>query len=206
MVVIFPVMNLRLMAVAGAVALTVALRLAVESAGPVGDELGGSAHRAERVDDKPSSAAADKPSETGDKPYKSYKADSKPHKDQPAPQRSQSTLSPGLAIAARCGPEIVSPEGIEAQTCVLTRGRDTWARTYYRNATGGHLTSVLTLMAPGGRTVQMHCSVGADDEPGVCETPREQSAGDARAYTAVAEFAESAGGSLLLRSGSNSAM
>ena len=76
MVVIFPVMNLRLMAVAGAVALTVALRLAVESAGPVGDELGGSAHRAERVDDKPSSAAADKPSETGDKPYKSYKADS----------------------------------------------------------------------------------------------------------------------------------
>ena len=37
---------------------------------------------------------------------------------------------------ARCGPELSSPDGIEAQTCVLTQERDTWARTYYRNATG----------------------------------------------------------------------
>ncbi|MEU3792103.1 hypothetical protein AB0F07_20260 [Streptomyces fructofermentans] len=111
---------------------------------------------------------------------------------------------PGLAVMAVCGPELTAPEGVEAQTCVLTRGRDTWARTYYRNATGAPLTSVLTLMGPADRTVLMHCSTGADDEPGMCETPRERTAGDARAYTAVAEFAEGADGPLLLRSGSNS--
>ncbi|MFF3484819.1 hypothetical protein ACFYXC_16375 [Streptomyces sp. NPDC002701] len=118
--------------------------------------------------------------------------------------RSPLTLGVGLATAARCGPELASPDGIEAQTCVLTQGRDTWARTYYRNATGDDLTSVLTLMVPGDRTVRMHCALGADDEPGVCETPRERTVEDASAYMAVAEFAESADGPLLLRSGSNS--
>ncbi len=110
----------------------------------------------------------------------------------------------GLATAARCGPELASPDGIEAQTCVLTQGRETWARTYYRNATGDDLASVLTLMTPGGRTVRMHCAVGADDEPEVCETPRERTADDASEYMAVAEFAKGADGPLLLRSGSNS--
>ncbi|WP_443061481.1 hypothetical protein [Streptomyces sp. NBC_00414] len=110
----------------------------------------------------------------------------------------------GLATAARCGPELASPDGIEAQTCVLTQGRETWARTYYRNATGDDLRSVLTLMAPGDRTVRMYCAVGADDEPEVCETPRERTAGEASRYTAVAEFAKDADGPLLLRSGSNS--
>ncbi|MEW2566025.1 hypothetical protein [Streptomyces sp. NPDC047070] len=117
------------------------------------------------------------------------------------------TLGVGLATAARCGPELASPDGIEAQTCVLTQGRETWARTYYRNATGDALTSVLTLLAPGGRTVRMYCAVGADDEPGVCETPRERTVGDASEYSAIAEFAgsaEGAEGPLLLRSGSNS--
>ncbi|WP_318658076.1 hypothetical protein [Streptomyces dioscori] len=117
------------------------------------------------------------------------------------------TLGVGLATAARCGPELASPDGIEAQTCVLTQGRETWARTYYRNATGDALTSVLTLLAPGGRTVRMHCAVGADDEPGVCETPRERTVGDVSEYSAIAEFAKSAEGAdgpLLLRSGSNS--
>jgi hypothetical protein len=108
--------------------------------------------------------------------------------------------------AARCGPELTSPEGVEAQTCVLTEGPDAWARTYYRNATGSELTSVLTLMAPGGRTVQTHCTVEADDEPGACETPREPRRGKSAEYTAVAEFAESGDAEtspLLLRSGSN---
>ncbi|MFH8464999.1 hypothetical protein [Streptomyces sp. NPDC017991] len=117
------------------------------------------------------------------------------------------TLGAGLATAARCGPELASPDGIEAQTCVLTQGRETWARTYYRNATGDSLTSVLTLLAPGGRTLRMYCAVGADDEPGACETPRERTAGDASEYSAIAEFAgsdEGADGPLLLRSGSNS--
>ncbi|MEV5144393.1 hypothetical protein AB0L14_08070 [Streptomyces sp. NPDC052727] len=111
----------------------------------------------------------------------------------------------GLATAARCGPELTSPDGIEAQTCVLTRGEDTWARTYYRNATGRSLDSVLSLMGPGDRTVQMRCATGADDEPATCETPRERSRGGPDAYTAVTEFAERGPeGALLLRSGSNS--
>ncbi|MFE5632335.1 hypothetical protein [Streptomyces sp. NPDC056543] len=110
--------------------------------------------------------------------------------------------------ASHCGPDLTSPDGIEAQTCVLTEGSDTWARTYYRNAGGQHLDSLLTLMGPGGRTVQVRCAVPAQDEPGACETPREPSRGAASAYSAVAEFAGSGeGGStpLLLRAGSNMA-
>ncbi|KUL43889.1 hypothetical protein ADL12_06715 [Streptomyces regalis] len=130
--------------------------------------------------------------------------------DAKAPSTEPSTTSSlllglGLATAARCGPELTSPEGIEAQTCVLTQGDETWARTYFRNATGGALDSVLSLMGPGGRTVQMRCAGGAEDEPGTCETPRERTRGNLDAYTAVAEFASRAGsGPLLLRSASNS--
>ncbi|MFJ7064283.1 hypothetical protein [Streptomyces sp. NPDC101115] len=108
--------------------------------------------------------------------------------------------------ATRCGPELASPDGVEAQTCVVTEGADTWARTYYRNRTGQELDAVLTLMAPGGRTVQVRCAVEARDEPGTCETPREPVRGGADAYTAVAEFAGAGEGGntpLLLRSGSN---
>ncbi|MEN8649911.1 hypothetical protein ABCR94_04445 [Streptomyces sp. 21So2-11] len=114
---------------------------------------------------------------------------------------------PGLAprTAAQCGPELSSPEGIEAQTCVLTEGANVWARAYYRNATGEELRAVLTLMGPAGRTVQMYCAVGAEDEPGVCETPSEPIGGKAAQYTAVSEFAAGGGRPLLLRSGSNSA-
>ncbi|MEU0388024.1 hypothetical protein [Streptomyces chartreusis] len=114
-------------------------------------------------------------------------------------------LGPGLSTAVRCGPELSSPEGVEAQTCVVTQAADTWARTYYRNATGEALDAVLTLMGPGARTVRITCAVGTEDEPGTCETPREPARGDLAAYTAVAEFARRAGqGPLLLRSGSNS--
>jgi hypothetical protein len=121
------------------------------------------------------------------------------------PSRTPLLLGLGMATAARCGPEVTSPDGVEAQTCVLTQGTDTWARTYYRNATGSALAAVLSFMGPGGRTVQMRCAVGADDEPGTCETPRERGRGGPGEYTAVAEFARGAGdGPLLLRSGSNS--
>ncbi|WP_037674763.1 hypothetical protein [Streptomyces griseus] len=126
----------------------------------------------------------------------------------PGPVRSPLLLGLGLATAARCGPELTSPDGIEAQTCVLTQGEDTWARTYFRNATGGALDTVLSLMGPDERTVQTHCLVGAEDEPATCETPRERSRGQLDAYTAVAEFAKASAregeGSLLLRSGNNS--
>ncbi|WP_107481459.1 hypothetical protein [Streptomyces malaysiense] len=122
-----------------------------------------------------------------------------------APGRSPALLDLGLATAARCGPQLSSPEGIEAQTCVLIQGADTWARTYYRNATGESLDAELSLMGPGGRTTRTRCDTGADDEPATCETPREHSRGGADAYTAVAEFAaRGPAGALLLRSGSNS--
>ncbi|MFI1014466.1 hypothetical protein [Streptomyces sp. NPDC020965] len=112
---------------------------------------------------------------------------------------------------ALCGPEVASAVGVEAQTCVLNKGQHTWARTYYRNTTGAELSSVLTLMGPDARTVQINCSVEAGGEPGVCETPKETSRGvvmdGAREYSAVAEFAAAGGADqnpLLLRVGSNS--
>ncbi|MFZ3498832.1 hypothetical protein ACODT5_37415 [Streptomyces sp. 5.8] len=106
---------------------------------------------------------------------------------------------------ARCGPELSSPQGVEAQTCVLSGEGRTWGRSYYRNASGRALDAVLTVMGPAGRTVQIRCAVGAGDEPGLCETPRESSAGDPEDYSAVAEFAvPDDEGALLLRSGSNS--
>ena len=165
----------------------VALPLAVASAGPAGDEdrTVVRAPARETVRSSP------------------HEEDAKARSD--APSRSPLLLGLGLATAVRCGPELTSSGGIEAQTCVLTQGEDTWARTYYRNVTGGAVDSVLSLMGPAGRTVQMKCAVGADDEPGMCETPREHAHGGPDAYTAVAEFASHPGsGSLLLRSGSNS--
>ncbi len=144
-------------------------------------------------------------------------SDSKPVADAKSsarPSRQTAETDPTAAVSpvipasvALCGPEVTSPGGLEAQTCVLSQGRDTWARTYYRNTTGTELRSVLTLMGPGSRTLQINCVVGADDEPGACETPREPSRGDAGGYSAVAEFAsadDSGEGPLLLRAGSNS--
>ncbi|MFC9506574.1 hypothetical protein [Streptomyces sp. NPDC057002] len=184
----------RLLALAGVVAVcAVALPLAVASAGsvrggpasrPVHDEVRpGPGGPSSGADDKALGASGAAPSAVPTLP----------------------TLGQGLATAVRCGPEVSSPDGIEAQTCVVTQGARTWARTYYRNATGEALDAVLTLMEPGARTVRMTCAVSADDEPRTCETPREPVRGNLAAYTAVAEFARRAGeGPLLLRSGSNS--
>ncbi|GAA3795748.1 hypothetical protein GCM10022403_032080 [Streptomyces coacervatus] len=161
----------------------IALPLAVASAGPVGDD-GRTVVRA---------------------PARHAVRASPRAEDAKAPSATPLLLGLGLATAARCGPELTSPDGVEAQTCVLTQGEDTWARTYYRNVTGKALDSALSLMGPGGRTVQLSCVVGADDEPGMCETPRQHTRGALDGYTAVAEFAGQAGrGPLLLRSGSNS--
>ncbi|WP_050499985.1 hypothetical protein [Streptomyces globisporus] len=107
--------------------------------------------------------------------------------------------------AARCGPEVVAPEGVEAQTCVMARGDTVWARVYYRNATGEELRSVLTLMGPGGRTVELHCAPAAHDEPDTCQTPGVPSSGKPGSATAVAEFVGAGPveeAPLLLRAGS----
>ncbi|WP_437017925.1 hypothetical protein [Streptomyces sp. enrichment culture] len=117
-------------------------------------------------------------------------------------------LGLGAATAVRCGPELTSSGGVEAQTCLLVQPERTWARTSYRNATGGPLHLAVSLRGPGGRTVRMHCAVGEEDEPGTCETPRERLRGEPGAYSAVAEFTApddgTATGRLLLRTGSNS--
>ncbi|OII60831.1 hypothetical protein BJP40_08165 [Streptomyces sp. CC53] len=109
--------------------------------------------------------------------------------------------------AARCGPPLVSPGGVEAQTCVLTEGAETWGRTYYRNTSGEALRAVLSLMGPAGRTVRTHCAISRGDEPGACETPREKGRGPIEEYTAVAEFAADGDpeSPLLLRAASNPA-
>jgi hypothetical protein len=204
-----PHSRLRLLGLLTVVVLTVLLPLAGASAGPVGDTAAedslnsgepptGGAGSADKVDDKPGA------SESGTADTAATDAAGKARRSHGRPPGSSFLTGLGITTKARCGPELASPDGIEAQTCVLTQGRDTWARTYYRNATGGPLSSVLTLMAPGGRTVQMHCAVGAQDEPGTCDTPRERTSGEASDYSAVAEFAgDGDAGPLLLRSGSN---
>lgn len=63
---------------------------------------------------------------------------------------------------ASCGPQLTSPQGLEAQTCTIGEDGDTWARTYYSNTTGRPLDGVLTLMLPDGRTVQVRCAITAD--------------------------------------------
>ncbi|MFF8591637.1 hypothetical protein ACF061_09335 [Streptomyces sp. NPDC015220] len=175
--------RVRLLALAGVVACAAVLPLTVASAGQVGDQ-----------DPAPARSAVRSPP-LGD--------DGAPPA---APRRSTPLLlGLGLATAARCGPEVASPEGVEAQTCVLSQGEETWARAYYRNATGEPLDAALTLMGPGDRTVRARCAPQSDDEPQTCETPREHTRGAPAGYTAVAEFARPGGqGSLLLRSGSNS--
>ncbi|MFJ3335546.1 hypothetical protein [Streptomyces sp. NPDC086766] len=185
-------MNLRLLALLGVVTGAVVLPFAVASAGPVDSE---------------GRAAAPRPLSRGDDkmPRDGHRV---PSGDDGAPSKAR-TASPlllglGLATAARCGPEVTSPGGVEAQTCVLTQGEDTWARAYYRNATGKALDAALSLMAPGDRAVQTRCALDGSDEPGTCETPREHTRGTPAAYSAVAEFAAPGGrGPLLLRSGSN---
>ncbi|MEQ8145819.1 hypothetical protein [Streptomyces sp. OP7] len=120
-----------------------------------------------------------------------------------------------LSTALRCGPALSSPEGVEAQTCVVVRGEDIWARAYHRNLTGRTLDAALALLGPDGRSVRSRCVVSAGDDPSLCETPRVRIVGAPLEYTAVAEFARDAasagdagdgdGRRLLLRSGSNSA-
>ncbi|HEY8982683.1 MAG TPA: hypothetical protein VIU15_24245 [Streptomyces sp.] len=179
-------MNLRLLALGATALCAVALPLTIASAGQTGEEGTG------LVDDAVRAVVPGK------------------YDDQKAPGASLTPtparlLGLGLATAARCGPELASPDGVEAQTCVLTQGEETWARTYYRNATGRPLEAVLSLLGPDGRTVQLRCAAGAEDEPTSCETPRSRTRGSLDAYTAVTEFAHGGDGPLLLRSGSNSA-
>ncbi|WP_223206043.1 hypothetical protein [Streptomyces xanthii] len=190
--------RLRLSGLACAVVLAAALPLAGAFAGPVDDGAGGRHADAAPGDTAPGHPAREDTTH-GDPTRKDLTGEA------PAPARGSLLGAPDRSTASRCGPQLVSPEGVEAQTCVLTQSDDTWARTYYRNATGAALSAVLTLMAPDGRTVQITCAVGGGDEPGLCETPRGRTRGAAAEYQAVAEYASDAESPLLLRAGSNSA-
>ncbi|MFG2115024.1 hypothetical protein ACGFRB_20690 [Streptomyces sp. NPDC048718] len=127
----------------------------------------------------------------------------------PEPDPDTAPAPAPLPVVTRCGLELSSPDGVEAQTCVVSEGAGVRARTYYRNATGRELDAVLTFLAPAGRTVQVRCAIEARDEPGTCQTPMEpREESRAAEYSAVAEFAGSGEGDstpLLLRSGSNGA-
>ncbi|MFC5801275.1 hypothetical protein [Streptomyces formicae] len=202
-------MNIRTTGLALAVVCAALLPIAA-SAGPVSE--GGSANGSE--------SGSESGSKNGSAKAPQYVSGNVLGNDKTAGRRgilAETDAAPAAAAvpardrtSERCGPELTSPDGVEAQTCVLAEGPDTWARTYYRNATGGELSSVLSLMGPGGRTVQTHCVVEAGDEPAACETPREKARGEVGEYAAVAEFAGSGDledpgeGPLLLRSGSNS--
>ncbi|MEW5654531.1 hypothetical protein ABGT92_04220 [Streptomyces cinereoruber] len=190
-----PPVNLRVVALGAAVTAAVLLPL-VATAEPAGED--GSLWKG--LGSGPRTPEATVPEISAGTP-------SEPPAVAPAPSVSPDPPAPAVSErVARCGPELASPGGVEAQTCVLNEGVDVWARAYYRNATGQELDAFLTLMAPGGRTVQVRCAVPAQDEPGTCETPRERGAGTVAAYTGVAEFAgadEAGSTPLLLRAGSN---
>ncbi|MFD7105366.1 hypothetical protein [Streptomyces celluloflavus] len=213
----------RLTALAGAAALAAAVPLAAATAGPA-DTAAPDARR--------TSAAAPHGS-TGQRPGQDADAGAAPGADRRgdaadaarAEYGSTPTGRPRTAAApdrhpplradgrrtVRCGPELASPQRIEAQTCVLAEGGRTWAGTYYRNPTGDPLRAVLTLLRPDRSSVQVHCELAAADGPGVCETSAAATVGPAGArqdrwpYDAVAEFSDAAGERLLLRAGSNSA-
>ncbi|GAA0352170.1 hypothetical protein GCM10010319_31610 [Streptomyces blastmyceticus] len=201
--------NLRMIALASVVALAIVLPLAAATAGPAGPASPEKARgrtgspKGERGRTSAPLAAAGSASdlrEPGPEPAPSPAVDAGEGFD------GQRSGGDDVRDSTRCGPELAAPEGVEAQTCVLRQGADTWARTYYRNATGGPLTAVLTLMDPEGRTVEVQCRMGPSDDPDGCETPHAPTVRDPRerdAYSAVAEIA-GADGRLLLRSGSNS--
>ncbi|PJE96499.1 hypothetical protein CUT44_18595 [Streptomyces carminius] len=189
--------SLRLIALASTVALAVALPLAAATAGPDSPYASGLRHTAA-------------PSPTPAPPA----APAAPAPGAPAaPGSAELAIPPELLsdvglseVTAVCGAQAAAPEGVRAQTCVLTRDSTTWGRMYYRNTTGEPLPGALSLTGPDGRTVHMPCALPATDRPGACDTPaRRRTAGtrpDGEPYAAVAEIGAPDGERLLLRSGS----
>ncbi|WP_269855304.1 hypothetical protein [Streptomyces sp. RPT161] len=212
--------NLRMIALASVAALAVALPLAAATAGPaehgkasaktpglVGDAsrnasrgaAGGAPGRT--ADGKPGESPSEAAGLLGDS---GLGLPSIPAGGASAGMRSNAGGQ--SSASADCGPQLTSRNAVEAQTCVLTDGRETWGRTYYRNMTGGPLNAVLTLMRPDQRTVVVHCPIAAAADPRVCETPHDPTVTtgqDAPSYQAVAEFAAPDGDRVLLHAGSN---
>ncbi|MFJ9849115.1 hypothetical protein [Streptomyces sp. NPDC101150] len=207
--------KIRLISLAGTAVLAVVVPLAAATAGPadtatwVDDALTGPGARpaadpgSKRENGHGSGPDAASDNKAGKPAYKAENGRSGSNFRGPLAGLGLPLLSGGRTF--RCGPELASPRGIEAQTCVLAEKGLTWARTYYRNPTGDPLRAVLTLLRPDGRSDQVHCEVPAAGEPGVCETPSAATVGRKRQrYDAVAEVSDAAGARLLLRSGANS--
>lgn len=112
--------------------------------------------------------------------------------------------SPAGPADTDCGPAIRAPEGVEARTCLVTEGTDTWARVYYRNGSGEPLRGELTVHDPAGGTVEVRCEVPATEAHGVCETPRVPTVDDSAvsSYSATAELAGPGAEGALLRAAS----
>ncbi|MGP3924558.1 hypothetical protein [Streptomyces sp. 8N616] len=194
--------NVRTAALAGAAVLALVLPLAAATAGPAGR----GSDRRDRTEAPPAAPSISVPAAPAENPEDAENAQDADGKAVGGAGRGGSTVAArgasallpdlGLTGTSRCGPELTSPEGVEAQTCVLREGRDTWGRTYYRNATGRTLQAVLSLMRPDGRTVQVYCTLDAKDDPGACETPRAPgwAAGATPTGQRAAEPGETAGG------------
>ncbi|MGW7514746.1 hypothetical protein ACWGJ2_04050 [Streptomyces sp. NPDC054796] len=220
--------RLRLIALASTVALAAALPLAAATAGPA-PSSGASSPGDPEASTPPSSPPEASPASLSSPRTPAHGAEpdgargAQGGAQRPGGDMDGAGESAGGETVSECGPELASPDGVEAQTCVVSEGDEIWARSYYRNATNGPLSGVLTLMRPDGSSVQVPCELdGASDEPGICETPRERTrekVRDARgaeragkrgregggpAYSAVLEIGSPDGERLLLRSGSNS--
>ncbi|MDF9814293.1 hypothetical protein [Streptomyces sp. SPB162] len=203
--------NLRMIALTSVIALAVVLPLAAATAGPAGPP--GRAARSDRPQAVP--GVADGPGAGalgGLLPALGPASPATGPVPGPVPRSSGAPGAGNGAVrpVTACGPQLTSPDGLQAQTCTIAVGGDTWARSYYRNGTGDPLDGVLILMRPDGGTVRVECPVGAGTAPGSCETPRERTVtavspddGVTQVYSAVAEFASAGSERMLLRAGSN---
>lgn len=186
--------------------ITLACTVVLAAALPIAATAAGAAHRAE--------AGGPVPAHTTSSSTSTARSATSPTSPTFPKSSSSSTSSGASSSAGRataadgapasCGPELSAPEGLSAQTCVLSVRGSTWARTYYRNGTGSPLSAALTLLRPDGTSLRADCEVTADRGTSVCETPREKSRAGGRAYAATGEAGSADGERLLLRSGSNS--
>ena len=198
--------HLPLIALVCTVVLAVALPIAAATAGPAGPTAVGEA--AVPSTESTSTESARGPAATGgERGAGAGDADGR------SSGSGRGTHAAGAAgLVSSCGSELTSPEGLTAQTCVLSEEYETWARAYYRNETNSPLRGALTLTRPDGSSLRAECEVAAAGDPGMCETPREKSRqrsaqkadGEARRYSATTEVGSLDGERLLLRSGSNS--
>lgn len=180
--------NFSLITLACTVVLAVALPIAAATAGPAAPDEGPAAPA-------PSASASRGPAAGGGTGHDVRSRESL--------EGDTGARRPVGGASESCGPELSTPEGLSAQTCVLSEGGRKWARTYYRNDTGSPLSAALTLTRPDGSALSADCAMPAGGRSDLCETPRERSRAGGRPYAAIAEAGSADGARMLLRSASN---